>query len=172
MGGIRLHFGNRIATVPLAGERNSAPRREGFFGSPYICRQFFCAGQIVHVRGTRIPCRFLGARNTIRRMSLPSAHKARPFYRAALQRLDEARFILDKGQRTNAAVYLVGYGVECILKALLISSLPASKHDQVIKAFRERGQGHSYDWLKHEYISAGGAPLPDTMQRAFVTVSS
>jgi HEPN domain-containing protein len=127
----------------------------GFFGSSYICRLFFCA-----------------AFDTILGMPLPSAYKAQPYYRAALQRLEEARFILDKGQRTNAAVYLAGYGVECILKALLISSLPASKHDEVIKEFRKRGQGHDFDWLKHEYVSAGGAQFPEMVQRYFVTVSS
>ncbi len=89
-----------------------------------------------------------------------------------MQRLDDARFLLDKGERTNAAVYLAGYGVECILKAVLISSLPAGKHDEVIKEFRERGQGHSYDWLKHAYVGAGGAPFPEMVQRNFVTVSS
>lgn len=105
-------------------------------------------------------------------MPLPSAQNARPYYRAAMQRLDDARFLLDQGDRTNAAVYLAGYGVECILKSLLLSSLPAGRHDEIITEFRRRGQGHSYDWLKNEYVSAGGAPFPDTVQRHFVTVSS
>jgi HEPN domain-containing protein len=109
---------------------------------------------------------------TISRMPLPSAQKARPFYRAAMQRIDDARFLLEKGERTNAAVYLAGYSVECVLKALLISSLPATKHDKIIGEFRKRGQGHDFDWLKHKYQHAGGATFPATIQRSFITVST
>jgi hypothetical protein len=105
-------------------------------------------------------------------MPLPAAQNARPYYRAALQRLDDARFLLDKGERTNAAVYLAGYSVECILKSILINSLPTSDHEEIIGAFRKFGQGHDFSWLKHEYQTAGGAPFPPDVQRNFVTVSS
>jgi hypothetical protein len=105
-------------------------------------------------------------------MALPSGQKARPYYRAAMQRMDDARFLLEKGGRTNTAVYLAGYSVECVLKALLISALPAKKQDEIIEEFRKRGQGHSFDWLKHQYQKAGGAAFPSTIQRSFVTVST
>ena len=70
--------------------------------------------------------------------------------------MDDARFLLEKGQRTNAAVYLAGYSVECILKALLIDSLPNKKQEGIISEFRKQGHGHNFDWLKHEYRKAGG----------------
>ena len=74
-----------------------------------------------------------------------------------MHRMDDARFLLDKGERTNAAVYLAGYGVECVLKALLIDSLPSKKQGEIINEFRKQGHGHNFDWLKHEYQKAGGA---------------
>jgi hypothetical protein len=105
-------------------------------------------------------------------MPLPAAQNARPFYRAAMQRLDDARFLLDKGQRTNTAVYLARYSVECILKAILINSLPIKAQDAIIDEFRKYGQGHDFGWLKNEYRKAGGPPFPPDVQRSFITVSS
>jgi HEPN domain-containing protein len=104
-------------------------------------------------------------------MPLPTAPKARPYYRAALQRMDDARFLRKRG-REQAAVYLAGYGVECALKALLLNSLPRRKQDQVNNEFRKQGQGHNFDWLIHEYRRAGGAPFTTEIQRNFVTVST
>jgi HEPN domain-containing protein len=89
-----------------------------------------------------------------------------------MQRMDDARFLLEKGARTNAAVYLAGYSVECMLKAILINSLPAKNHDAMIAEFRRQGHGHDFDWLKHEYRKARGAAFPSAIQRNFTTVST
>ncbi len=48
-------------------------------------------------------------------MAIPSSRNALLFYRAAFQRFDDARFLLDAERRT-VAVYLAGYSVECISK--------------------------------------------------------
>ena len=49
-------------------------------------------------------------------MAVPHSSEARMFYRCAWQRLDEGELLLTH-QMTVAAVYLAGYGVECMLKA-------------------------------------------------------
>jgi len=41
----------------------------------------------------------------------------------AKQRFDDALLLLEMG-RTTAAVYLAGYSVECMLKALILSAVP------------------------------------------------
>jgi hypothetical protein len=51
-------------------------------------------------------------------MALPTAKEAQPFYQSALQRFEDAQYLLD-GERTTAAIYLAGYSVECMLKALI-----------------------------------------------------
>ena len=48
-------------------------------------------------------------------MALPSASEARPYYRAAKQRFEDARFLLE-ADRTTGAIYLAGYCVECMLR--------------------------------------------------------
>ena len=47
-------------------------------------------------------------------MALPKTIEARLFYQAAIQRFDDAQFLLDKGGRTTAAVYLAGYSEESV----------------------------------------------------------
>ncbi len=62
-------------------------------------------------------------------MALPRAAEARRYYRAAKQRYEDAQMLLEAG-RTTGAVYLAGYAVECILKALLLANVtpPYEKH--------------------------------------------
>ena len=52
-------------------------------------------------------------------MPPPRSPDARRFYRAGLLRFDEAKFLLDNSEYTTAAVYLGGYAVECLFKALI-----------------------------------------------------
>jgi HEPN domain-containing protein len=81
-------------------------------------------------------------------MGAPRSAEAKPFYRASYQRLEDSRILLENG-RTTGAVYLAGYGVECILKVLLLERTPKSSRAAVLMSFR--GQiGHNFDWLKHE----------------------
>jgi HEPN domain-containing protein len=75
------------------------------------------------------------------------AREPRRFFRAAEQRLEEAQFLLEYGDYTTAAVYLAGYAVECMLKALILASEPESRHPQTMKSFRGV-LGHNFHWLR------------------------
>lgn len=66
-------------------------------------------------------------------MALPRDPEARNYYQSAKQWLEDANLILHRLDKTRAAVYLAGYGVECMLKALILSTLPSRKIDQLLK---------------------------------------
>jgi HEPN domain-containing protein len=102
-------------------------------------------------------------------MSLPANQYARPFYRAAKQRLDEAVFLLES-RRTTAAVYLAGYGIECMLKALLLSTVSASKSAELVLDFRGQ-KAHSYDWLREQVVELTGRQCPREVMRHFRQVN-
>jgi HEPN domain-containing protein len=102
-------------------------------------------------------------------MAMPKSKSARLFYRASLERLTDAHFLYEKANRTTAAVYLAGYAVECVLKALILSQLPAKEVSEMVKQFRG-GKAHDYDWLKHVYRDIGGPVLPKPIVEAFVVV--
>lgn len=102
-------------------------------------------------------------------MGMPNSKEARLFYRAALERFKDAEQILDRIERTTAAVYLAGYAVECILKALILSQLPAAKRAEMVQQFRG-GKAHDYDWLKGVYADVGGPNFPKAVVEAFVVV--
>ena len=74
-------------------------------------------------------------------MAIPKDINARLYYRVAYQRLEDGRLILDRLARAQAAIYLTGYAVECIAKALIVSITPAKEREAVIESFRG-GQGH------------------------------
>lgn len=60
-------------------------------------------------------------------MGVPKSKHARLFYRCALHRRDEAKILRKADPRTTGAVYLAGYSVECILKALILAAAPQGK---------------------------------------------
>lgn len=103
-------------------------------------------------------------------MGMPVSKEARLFYRCAWQRMDEAK-VLRKAIMTTGAVYLAGYGVECMLKALILSM--ATKHQQVetVQAFRGN-QAHDFQWLRDRYLQKGGAKFPKNISRDFTLVSA
>lgn len=101
-------------------------------------------------------------------MGLPAPRDARRFYRVAKQRLDDALFLLD-GKRTNAAIYLGGYAVECILKALIVVTTPTDRRTEIVESFRG-ARAHSLDWLRDEYRQRGGPGFPPTIAQAFQRV--
>lgn len=104
-------------------------------------------------------------------MGLPAAQEARPFYRAGKQRFEDARLLLDKAERTTGAIYLAGYGVECLLKALVLSVVPASKRGETVADFRG-ARAHDFDWLKARYFQNGGTPFPSEVSKAFALVNT
>lgn len=69
-------------------------------------------------------------------MAVPRSKEARRFYRCAKQRLVEAQ-VLQNASMPTGAVYLAGYSVECILKALLFSVVPAAQTEAVPGSFLE-----------------------------------
>jgi hypothetical protein len=102
-------------------------------------------------------------------MSLPEAPEARPFYQSAKQRFDDAEFLL-MSLRTTGAVYLAGYGIECMLKALILEATPAGGRDEILASFRG-ARAHDYDWLKAKYQGQGGPSFPAAVARHFTLVN-
>ena len=67
---------------------------------------------------------------------MPSSTPARRFYRVAKQRFDDALLLLEM-ERTTAAIYLVGYSVECMLKAYHLKNQGMKAH--TLAGSHERG---------------------------------
>lgn len=103
-------------------------------------------------------------------MAMPSSPNARLFYRAAKQRFEDAEFLLDV-DRTTAAVYLAGYSVECILKALILSVVPHAQEAEILALFRG-ARAHDYDWLLRLYAERGGPRLPPNLVPHFARVNT
>lgn len=102
-------------------------------------------------------------------MALPRAKQARPFYQAAWQRFEDAQVLLRAG-RTTGATYLAGYGVECMMKALVLSTLPARQQSNMADEFRG-ARAHSFEWLKATYLGSGGS-FPLAIAREFTLVNT
>jgi hypothetical protein len=90
-------------------------------------------------------------------VAMPSSVQARRFYRAAKQRFDDALLLLEM-ERTTAAIYLAGYSVECMLKALILSAVPQAQEAELLGMFRG-ARAHDYEWLLHLYVEKGGARI-------------
>lgn len=103
-------------------------------------------------------------------MTLPQAAQARSFYRAAKQRYLDAQYLLE-GARNTGAIYLAGYSVECMLKALIIERTPESKREDLVSSFRG-AKAHDYDWLKKLYYQNKGDLFPKEISRAFSIVNT
>lgn len=103
-------------------------------------------------------------------MAVPKSIEARRFYRCASQRFDEAGVLYGTGYRTGA-VYLAGYGVECMLKALILSVTPPSQDQAAVESFRGKA-GHRYDILRARYLKKRGASIPRHVGRAFALVET
>jgi HEPN domain-containing protein len=102
-------------------------------------------------------------------MAMPSDMDARRYYRVAYQRLDDGEALLEIS-RPRAAIYLTGYAIECILKALLLMSTPAGGRSEVLTAFRGAG-AHSIEWLRDRLIQRIGR-LPAGVNRQISLVTS
>lgn len=101
---------------------------------------------------------------------MPRSVQARRFYRAAKQRFDDALLLLEM-ERTTAAVYLAGYSVECMLKALILSAVPQAQEADILGLFRG-ARAHDYEWLLQAYADKGGARLPLSIVPHFARVTS
>jgi len=92
------------------------------------------------------------------------------FFRAALQRLEDARTLLS-ANRTTGAVYLAGYAVECAFKALLLARLGAKEQATMIDSFRG-ARGHSLESLRDRFQKLSGVRLPNVVANQFSIVMS
>ena len=94
----------------------------------------------------------------------------RRFLKAADARLEDAEF-LREARRSPAAVYLAGYAVEFVLKALVLGQLP--EHRQLPMIARFRGAvAHDYHWLLGIYRENGGAAYPAPVTQALARLDS
>lgn len=103
-------------------------------------------------------------------MAVPADIDARRFYRVAYQRMEEGALLIDKLRRYNAAVYLTGYAVECILKALLISVTPVGERQPTVRSFRG-GLAHDLRWLRAQ-LGRRGVLVPPAQAKELAYVSS
>jgi len=104
-------------------------------------------------------------------MALPQSRESRQFYRAGLQRFEDAQCLLRSEVRTTGAIYLAGYGVECLLKSLVLSHVPVSQQPDVASTFRGR-RAHNFDWLKERYYQLQGSHFPPEISRSFTLVNT
>lgn len=102
-------------------------------------------------------------------MAVPASIEARLYYRCALQRHDDAQVLL-RADHTTGAVYLAGYGVECILKALILSGLALAARVVMLDSFRG-ARAHDYEWLRTQHLQNGGARFPREITEAFTLVN-
>ena len=102
-------------------------------------------------------------------MAMPASPDARLYYRCAFQRYEEAE-VLFKAEFTTGAVYLAGYGVECILKALVLMAVPGGSRTDMLKSFRG-SKAHEYEWLRSLYLTNGGARFPREITQHFTLVN-
>lgn len=91
-------------------------------------------------------------------MGIPNSPNARLFYRAAKQRLEDALLLLQL-KRTTGAVYLAGYSVECMLKALILESVPENQEMGVLGQFRGQ-HAHEPEWLFRLYRRGANVQPP------------
>jgi len=103
-------------------------------------------------------------------VAMPNSAPARRFYRAAKQRFDDALLLLEM-ERTTAAIYLAGYSVECMLKALILSAVPQAQEAELLGLFHG-ARAHDYEWLLHLYVEKGGARMPPSVVPHFARVNS
>lgn len=92
-------------------------------------------------------------------MGLPQVGEARRFYRAAFQRFEDAEILL-RNERRTGAFYLAGYGVECIMKALILSVAPVKDVPRVAKRLTHGRKAHRIEWLKRQYVERTRSSMP------------
>jgi hypothetical protein len=103
-------------------------------------------------------------------MGLPQASEARIYYRAGKQRFDDSQILL-REQRTTGAVYLAGYTVECLLKALVLASVAPRLRNQLLGEFRG-SRAHNVEWLGALYRHHVGVAIPRVVTRHLARVAS
>jgi hypothetical protein len=101
-------------------------------------------------------------------MPMPRSKDARLYYRCADRRRVEASILIKAAQPTGA-VYLAGYVVECMLKALIIETQPDNLRASRLEELKKIG--HNLTRLLELYLKDGGSKPPSNVVRAFTLVS-
>ena len=101
-------------------------------------------------------------------MGLPRAAEARSFYGAGLNRFADAELLFHH-HRYTGAVYLAGYGVECMLKALVLSAVPPKHRAAILAEFTGR-KAHDFEWLKLLLRQCSSRAMPAEMSQHFSRV--
>ena len=101
----------------------------------------------------------------------PASPEARLFYRCGHRRFADARILLAAGKdHTTGAVYLADYGIECMLKALLLATLSPAARLAMLTSFRG-AKAHDLESLRTRYLQSGGARFPPEVNKALTLVS-
>ena len=93
------------------------------------------------------------------------------FNRAATMHLEAARLLLESCDQKASTVlatevmYLSGYVVECVLKAVLLSNIPKSKHGAMIERFKTEIK-HNLEKLK-DAVAKKKIEMPRDKKEAF-----
>lgn len=95
-------------------------------------------------------------------MAMPNSEEARRFYRCAHIRREEAQILL-KAEQATVAVYLAGYVVELMLKALIIESIPLGRRPIMVENLKK--VGHYRSRLIEIYRLEGGGRPPVEIAR-------
>ena len=103
-------------------------------------------------------------------MAIPLDIDARRYYRVAYQRLEDGSLMLDKLDRPKAAIYLTGYAVECILKALILANTPTRARPNISRSFRG-ASGLDLSWLR-EVLGGRRVAVRPEIARALTYVAS
>lgn len=103
-------------------------------------------------------------------MGLPRSVEARQYYRAAKQRWEDAELLYDGG-RTTGAIYLAGYTVECLLKALVLEGVGGRTRIERLAQFHGN-RAHNLEWLAGLYRGQSGGAVPRSVSRHILRIAS
>lgn len=102
-------------------------------------------------------------------MSLDANPDARAYSVPARQRLDDARVLVENG-RTNGSIFLAGFAVECLLKALILVNSTPRERPRLLERLKAEF-GHNLDALRRE-AARRGVHLGPAERAAFVPLNS
>ena len=91
------------------------------------------------------------------------------YRRAATQRLDVAKFLLENSEYYLDAVYLAGYAAECSLKALILKRTPKSKWADVCEDIGSGGLAHNFDYLEG-ILNLRQGSIPDEFRQSLAVI--
>jgi len=103
-------------------------------------------------------------------MSMPRSKEARLFYRAAVQRFEDADVLRSQGRNTGA-VYLAGYAVECNLKALVLAHVSSRLKEQILSEFHGN-RAHNLDWLNFMCREKARLVIPRNVNHQMLQVAA